>query len=210
MLTHAWSPGQILARNATWAYGIRRLASAHQPVPKLCLSLSSHSPTANQGGTECHHCGHPQQNRCPTHEVSAPRVHLLTLTTQRDQIKLNCIAMQNPTLLQSHSSSRSTNLTNVVLFGPILHHSFSPTEHGEGKFKKQSCTLQGLLCTAFIYFKKPVLHARCVENNGAPPGAPLPNRHLRPKGLATSPWQLGNVSELAAAAANNNGAGGRR
>ena len=29
------------------------------------LSLSSHSPTANQGGAECHHCGHPQQNRCP-------------------------------------------------------------------------------------------------------------------------------------------------
>ena len=35
------------------------------------LSLSSHSPTANQGGAECHHCGHPQQNPCPMHEVSA-------------------------------------------------------------------------------------------------------------------------------------------
>ena len=33
------------------------------------LSLSSHSLTANQGGAECHHCGHPQQNRC---EASAP------------------------------------------------------------------------------------------------------------------------------------------
>ena len=36
------------------------------------LSLSSPSPTANQGGAECHHCGHPQQNRCPMHEVSIP------------------------------------------------------------------------------------------------------------------------------------------
>ena len=27
--------------------------------------ISALAPTANQGGAECHHCGHPQQNRCP-------------------------------------------------------------------------------------------------------------------------------------------------
>ena len=41
------------------------LASAHQPgrgtQHRSCdsLGLSSHSPTANQSGAECHHCGHP-------------------------------------------------------------------------------------------------------------------------------------------------------
>ena len=45
---------------------LQHSAPCHSP-----LSLSSHSPTANQGGTECHHCGHPQQNRCPMHEASA-------------------------------------------------------------------------------------------------------------------------------------------
>ena len=52
-------------------------ACARQPVHasryQSCdLSLSSRSPTANQGGAECHHCGYPQQNLCPVHEVSAP------------------------------------------------------------------------------------------------------------------------------------------
>ena len=61
-------PGQI-PQGHTFGGG----TPAHTSRYRGCdLSLSSHSPTANQGGAECHHCGHPQQNRCPMHEASAP------------------------------------------------------------------------------------------------------------------------------------------
>ena len=35
--------------------------------------ISALAPTAPPPiKAECHHCGHPQQNRCPMHEASAP------------------------------------------------------------------------------------------------------------------------------------------
>ena len=45
------------------------------------LSLGYHSPTANQGGAECH-CGHLQQTRCPMHEVTPHPKHAKGPETQ--------------------------------------------------------------------------------------------------------------------------------
>ena len=72
-------PGQISARSRpgpVWSphgHTFGGGSPVHNSRYRSCdLSLSSHSPTANQGGADCHHRGHPQQNRCNMHKVSAP------------------------------------------------------------------------------------------------------------------------------------------